>query len=100
MDFELRDWCEPFARSLAESADDERVAAFLRDSFPHPYDLRAAHEFISFAVSETRNGNIYRAVVAENRAVGSVSLAKLEACTVRARKLVIGSRPNFGAEGS
>ena len=74
MEFSLQEWREGFAPSLAESADDIRIARMLRDGFPHPYTLRDAEAFIAYTRSAVRE--LHRAVVVEGRAVGALSLTK------------------------
>ena len=74
MEFSLQEWREGFAPSLAESADDIRIARMLRDGFPHPYTLRDAEAFIAYTRSAVRE--LHRAVVIEGRAVGALSLTK------------------------
>ena len=54
MEFSLQEWREGFAPSLAESADDIRIARMLRDGFPHPYTLRDAEAFIAYTRSAVR----------------------------------------------
>lgn len=76
MDFELAVWREDLVPSLAESAADVRVPQYLRDSFPHPYTAEDARAFISFAKGEGEKGDLYRAVVAEGKAVGGIAVTR------------------------
>ena len=76
MDFELAVWREDLVPSLAESAADVRVPQYLRDSFPHPYTAEDARAFISFAKGEGEKGDLYRAVVAEGKAVGGITVTR------------------------
>ena len=46
----LRPWRPEDAPSLAKYADNPRIAATLRDSFPSPYTLDDANRFIAYAV--------------------------------------------------
>ena len=70
MDFSLEKWQPSFAGSVTESANDARVARFLRDSFPYPYTRKNAEDFIAFAQGETERGEYYRAIVVGGKAVG------------------------------
>ena len=76
MDFELAVWREDLVPSLAESAADARVPQYLRDSFPHPYTAEDARAFISCAKGEGEKGDLYRAVVAEGKAVGGITVTR------------------------
>ena len=50
MRFELLQWEASLAPSLAESANDARIARFLRDSFPYPYSPEDAEAEESVSV--------------------------------------------------
>ena len=76
MEFSLVPWREEFASSLAESADDARIARFLRDSFPYPYSPEDAEAFIAFAREENGRGEFYRAIVADGKAVGGIAVTR------------------------
>ena len=64
------------APSLAESANDARIARFLRDSFPYPYSPEDAEAFIAFAREENGRGEFYRAIVADGKAVGGIAVTR------------------------
>ena len=76
MEFSLVPWREEFASSLAESADDARIARLLRDSFPYPYSPEDAEAFIAFAREENGRGEFYRAIVADGKAVGGIAVTR------------------------
>ena len=76
MDFSLEKWQPSFAGSVTESANDARVARFLRDSFPYPYTRKNAEDFIAFAQGETERGEYYRAIVADGKAVGGIAVTR------------------------
>lgn len=76
MRFELLKWEASLAPSLAESANDARVARFLRDSFPYPYTRKNAEDFIAFAQGETERGEYYRAIVVGGKAVGGITVIR------------------------
>ena len=73
MKIELTEWRPSFAEALAKSANDERIALFLRDCFPNPYYLSDARQFINFARSECEKGDYYRAIVVQGQPAGSIS---------------------------
>lgn len=76
MDFSLEKWQPSFAGSVTESANDARVARFLRDSFPYPYSPEDAEAFIAFAREENGRGEFYRAIVADGKAVGGIAVTR------------------------
>lgn len=76
MDFSLEKWQPSFAGSVTESANDARVARFLRDSFPYPYTRKNAEDFIAFAQGETERGEYYRAIVVGGKAVGGIAVTR------------------------
>jgi len=69
----LRPYRESDAESLARNADDERIAANLRDGFPHPYRLHHAREFI--ARSNARFPPWAYALVRDDEVVGGIGVA-------------------------
>ena len=76
MRFELKEWNEAHAPSLTESAADARIPQYLRNSFPHPYTRGDADAFIAFAAAEGKRGDLYRAIVAEEKAVGGIAVTR------------------------
>ena len=75
MTFDLCEWNKTLAPSLAESANDVRVARFLRDSFPYPYTERDAERFIEAALKDS--AGLSRAIIVQGRAVGAIALTKM-----------------------
>ena len=59
-----------------ESAADGRIAAWLRDAFPHPYTRADADKYIAFAAGADEARALLRAIVVDGRAAGGVSLEK------------------------
>ena len=43
----LRPWCDKDLEAIVKNAGDPRVSAFLRDSFPFPYTVKNAEEWLS-----------------------------------------------------
>ena len=70
----LRPWREADAEDVARFANDARVAANLRDVFPHPYALADAESFIGMCTRSTDEGELYRAIVVDGRAAGGISV--------------------------
>jgi RimJ/RimL family protein N-acetyltransferase len=58
------------ARSLAEHANDARIAANLRDRFPHPYSRADADAFIAMAAAMVPR--TFFAIAVDDRVVGGI----------------------------
>ena len=76
MDVMLRPWRPEDAPSIARHADAPQVAANLRDVFPCPYQLSDAEEFIRLCRAAEPEQAIFRAIVVDGQAVGSVALTR------------------------
>lgn len=74
MEFLLRPWRMEDAADVARFADNPRVAANLRDVFPHPYGLEDAESFLRSCLRQEGQGQIARAIEVAGRAAGSVAL--------------------------
>lgn len=75
MDFELLQWEPSLAPSLAESANDAKIDWWLGEDFPSPYTEEDAKKYIdSTFVMNRLEGNNFCAIVADDRAIGSISL--------------------------
>ncbi|MDP4152973.1 MAG: GNAT family N-acetyltransferase [Bacillota bacterium] len=73
MEFELRKWLDADAKSVQKYANNKKIADNLRNSFPYPYTLKDAAEYIeSFSKSEEKS--FCRAISVEGEAVGSVGI--------------------------
>jgi ribosomal-protein-alanine N-acetyltransferase len=70
--FMLRPWSPDDARSLVKHANNPKVAANLRDGFPHPYRLKDARNWLEM-VSENRD-DIILAIVVKGEAAGGIGL--------------------------
>ncbi len=73
-DFILRPWELEDACVLARFADNPRIAANLRDAFPHPYTPADAREFVSACVANEGRGQLTRAIELDGEAAGSVAV--------------------------
>ena len=77
MKFTLEGWRRALAPSLAESANDERIPRFLRNTFPHPYTEECAELFVS-AVEKMQDKGLFYAIVSEGKAIGGIDLTLME----------------------
>ncbi len=74
--FVLRPWKRGDEASLAENANNPKIAGNLTETFPHPYLMKDAREFVMS--SNPKNlGSENFAIVVEGRAVGSIGIKKL-----------------------
>ena len=76
MNITLRPWCETDAAPCAALADDEGVAANLRDVFPHPYAEQDARDFIALCCAANPDEALFCAVEVDGVFAGSVSLTR------------------------
>lgn len=78
MDFSLRPWQADDAASLLQYAASPRVAANLRDTFPHPYTAADAAWFLDDCAKADDTRDCRRAIVVDGRAVGGITLVRLD----------------------
>ncbi len=71
-DYVVRDVCPEDASSIVVYADNPRVAANLRDIFPHPYHLEDAERFLQ-GVTEQAPRTVF-AIATESEAIGVIGL--------------------------
>ncbi|MPR32827.1 GNAT family N-acetyltransferase [Salmonirosea aquatica] len=57
---------------LVLHANNPRIAATLRDSFPYPYTLQDAGQWIGRCQSDEPNGTVQRAIILNDRVIGGV----------------------------
>ena len=76
MDVLLRPWRETDAAACAALADDEGVAANLRDVFPYPYTEQDARDFIALCLAADPDKALYCAVEVDGAFAGSISLTR------------------------
>lgn len=74
MNFTLRPWREEDTPVIVPYADDPLVAQNLRDVFPNPYTPADAEGFVRSCIEQEGQGQLCRAIVADGRAIGSISL--------------------------
>lgn len=73
-DFLLRAWQYDDASSIAQAANNPNIARNLRNTFPHPYTLEDAKNFIHDCISKEEKNQIVRAIVIDGKAVGSIGV--------------------------
>lgn len=70
--YQIRDWEDRDALSLANYANNRKIWLNLRDAFPHPYTLSDAQEFIARAKAQNPRTNF--AIASQTEAIGSIGL--------------------------
>ncbi len=74
MEFELRDWQYSDAESLAQQANNPRIANNLRNIFPYPYTLADAKCYINDCIQGDNSKQCIKAIVVDGKAVGSIGI--------------------------
>jgi RimJ/RimL family protein N-acetyltransferase len=69
----LTEWRESYADSLAEHANNSKIAQSLRDSFPNPYTKEDADAWIQFNQTKPKP-TINLAIVVEGVCIGAIGL--------------------------
>ncbi len=87
MDFILRPWRREDATDVAKYANNEKIARNLRDVFPHPYPPADAENFVNSCLEADESLQMFRAIEAEGRAVGSIALCRSSDVYVRTAEL-------------
>lgn len=77
MEFQLRHWRAEDAEILAKTANNPKIAANLRNVFPHPYTLKDANWFINDCISKGDSRGLIRAIEVEGKAAGCISITLL-----------------------
>lgn len=72
--FILREWKSEDAESVAQAANNEKIAANLRNAFPYPYTLEDAKWYVEDCISLGEDTQITRAIEIDGRAVGSIGI--------------------------
>ena len=72
----LAPWREEMIPSVVRYADNPRIAANLRDVFPSPYTPADGEWFVRDCMSRDGGDAIFRAIVADGEAVGSISVCR------------------------
>lgn len=73
--FILRDWEQTDAESVAAAANNEKIAANLRNTFPNPYTLADARWYVNDCIEhKSDERQITKAIVVDGKAVGSIGV--------------------------
>lgn len=73
MEFVLRKWEEGDVAYVQKYANNEKIAAALRNAFPYPYTMDDAKAYIHLC-AENSERQVTRAIIVEGRAVGSIGV--------------------------
>lgn len=74
MNFKLRHWQEGDAPSIANYANNPKIAANLRDAFPSPYTLADAKAFALASMNADETAGLQRVIEVNGEAAGSVAI--------------------------
>ncbi len=74
-EFRLREWRYEDAEQLAAAANNPNVAKNLRNTFPHPYSLEDAKQFLNLFIPNEGKNQIARAIEVDQKAVGGISVS-------------------------
>lgn len=74
MEFVLRRWDENDVACLQKYANNEKIAANLRNAFPYPYTMDDAKNYIAFCHKNDGQRHVLRAITVDGRAVGSIGV--------------------------
>lgn len=74
MQIALRKWREDDIPLVAQYANNPKVAANLRDTFPSPYTLRDAVDFVHMCMEDDETARCHRCVTADGEPAGSIGV--------------------------
>lgn len=74
MQFSLQPWSLDFLEDISIFAANQNIAAHLRNVFPYPYTRQDAKEYICSCMQQEGKGQICRAIVVNDKAVGSIGI--------------------------
>lgn len=72
--FELRKWKQEDSTDVAHYANNEMIAANLRNVFPYPYTLQDAETYVSSCVENNEEQQICRAILVDGHVAGSIGI--------------------------
>lgn len=72
MEFVLRRWDENDVACVQKYANNEKIAANLRNAFPYPYTMDDAKEYILACIKNDGQRQVTRAITVDGKAVGSI----------------------------
>lgn len=74
MNFELRKWKLSDVTDVAQYANNQKIAANLRNVFPYPYTKQDAETYVCSCVENAEVRQICRAIVVNDHVVGSIGI--------------------------
>lgn len=74
MDAKLERWNARFIDDVAQCANNENIARWLRDVFPYPYTRADAADYVTMCAENDETAQMCRAIVVDGHAVGSVGV--------------------------
>jgi len=92
----LRSWQASDLEDLCCRANDDRIARFMTDAFPHPYSSLDGLRFLTLAMSSPER---FRAIVMADRAVGAIGLHPQGDILSRNAELGYWLSPEFHGKG-
>ena len=72
--FTLRPWRPEDAEAVAAAANNPKIAANLRNVFPHPYTLADAEWFVNDCIARGEERQLSRAILIGGKASGSIGV--------------------------
>lgn len=73
-EFILREWRTEDAAQLAKAANNPNIAKNLRNTFPYPYSLDDAKQFLDCCIAADGSREIARAIEVDEKAVGGIGI--------------------------
>ena len=70
--WQVRSFRPEDAESLARNANNHNVSRNMRDTFPYPYELSEAHDWLNFATNQSPELNF--AIAMESEVIGGIGL--------------------------
>lgn len=74
-EFILRKWKPDDAVQLAKAANNPKIAKNLRNTFPHPYTLDDARQFLNICIAGEDDDQLALAIEVEGKAVGGIGIS-------------------------
>lgn len=72
----LRPFRKGDEEDLAKHANNPLIAAAVRDSFPDPYTLKDAVNWIEFCQTEAKEANYYRSITLDDHVIGGIGAVR------------------------
>lgn len=75
MNFILREWKKTDIESIANNANNIKIAKNLRNVFPNPYTKSDAEFFVNMCINADKSKELCLAIDVDGKAVGSISIS-------------------------